>query len=94
MYDHLLNQPLWQMTGAEFLQLHKLALDEQMQGVQPVQQTMRRYVYGLRGICELFQCSHAHAQKLKDGVLKPAIKQVGRKIIVDAEMAMELIEKK
>lgn len=94
MYNHLLNVPLWQMTGADFLQLHRLALGEQMQGVQSAQQPTKRYVYGLRGICELFQCSHAHAQKLKDGILRPAIKQVGRKIIVDADMAMELLEKR
>ncbi len=94
MVNNLLNQPLWQMTGADFLQLHRLALDEQMQGVQSAQQPTKRYVYGLRGICELFQCSHAHAQKLKDGILRPAIKQVGRKIIVDAYMALELLEKR
>lgn len=94
MYNNLLNQPLWQMTGADFLQLHRLALDEQMQGIQSTPPPTKRYVYGLRGICDLFQCSHAHAQKLKDGVLKPAIKQVGRKIIVDVDAAMALLDKK
>ncbi len=92
--NKLLETPLWQMNGADFIELHRLALDEQMQGVQSAQQPTKQYVYGLRGICELFQCSHAHAQKLKDGILRPAIKQVGRKIIVNVDMAMELIEKK
>lgn len=92
--NRLLEIPLWQMNGADFLQLHRLALDEKMQGEQPAQQPTKRYTYGLRGICELFQCSHAHAQKLKDGVLKPAIKQVGRKIIVDVDAAMALLDKK
>jgi hypothetical protein len=53
-------------------------------------QSSKRYVYGIAGIATLFQTSYATAQKLKDGVLQPAIYQQGRKIMVDADLAMEL----
>ena len=52
-----------------------------------------RQVYGLRGIQDLFHVSHKTAQKYKDGILKPAVRQNGRKIITDADYAMELFSK-
>lgn len=59
---------------------------------QPKQKTEpgKHYVYGLRGICELFNVSHVTAQKYKNTFLAPAVMQRGRKIIVDAAKAMEL----
>lgn len=36
----------------------------------------------------------APAQRLKDGILKPAVKQCGRKTIVDANWAIELYNSK
>jgi hypothetical protein len=50
----------------------------------------KRFVYGLRGIRELFNVSHPTAQKYKNTWLAPAIEQRGRKIIVDAARAIEL----
>ena len=50
----------------------------------------KRYVYGIKGIQELFSVSHATAQKYKDGILKEAVYQSGRKIVVDVEKALEL----
>jgi len=52
-----------------------------------------RHVYGLKGIEELFHVSHKTAQKYKDSFLKPAVRQNGRKIITDADYAMELFAK-
>ena len=52
-----------------------------------------RHVYGLKGIEELFHVSHKTAQKYKDGILRPAVRQNGRKIITDADYAMELFSK-
>lgn len=81
---------MWQMTGAEFIELQKIAFRGQAAEESKVEHTQKRYVYGLRGVKELFGVSHATAQKLKDGVLKPAVKQHGRKIIIDADLAVEL----
>ena len=50
----------------------------------------KNYVYGLRGIQSLLNCSHTQAQRYKDTVLKEAIMQNGRKIVVDADKALQL----
>ncbi len=57
-------------------------------------QTSTRYVYGLRGIQDLLHCSHTQAQRYKDGLLKPAVMQNGRKIVVDADKALALFAEK
>lgn len=54
----------------------------------------KRYVYGIAGIAALFQVSYVTACKLKEGVIKPAILQQGRKIMCDADLAIELFRKK
>lgn len=50
----------------------------------------KRYVHGVVGIKQLFNCSYPTAHKLKETILKPAIKQQGRVIVVDADYAMKL----
>ena len=53
-----------------------------------------RLVYGLHGIETLFGVSHKTAQMYKDTFLAPAVKQNGRKIVVDADLAMELFNER
>lgn len=53
-----------------------------------------RLVYGLRGIQDLFGCSHKQAQFYKDHVIKEAVSQHGRKIVVDADKALELFNER
>lgn len=51
----------------------------------------KEYVYGLKGIAELFRCSYSEAYRIKrSGKIDKAIKQNGRKIITDAKKALEL----
>ena len=50
----------------------------------------KRYVHGVGGIKRLFNCSYPTAHKLKETILKPAVKQQGRVIIVDVDLAMKL----
>ena len=57
---------------------------------KPESGATKRYVYGIKGIEELFGCSHATAQHYKDTVIADAVTQNGRKIIVDADYAVEL----
>ena len=52
-----------------------------------------QFVYGLEGIRKLFNVSHATAQRYKNTLLKDAISQQGRKIIVDVEKALSLFAK-
>jgi hypothetical protein len=53
-------------------------------------ETKKQYVYGLAGVKQLFKVSHATAQRYKDTIIKDAVMQQGRKIIVDVEKAIEL----
>ena len=53
------------------------------------------WVYGIDGIAKIFNCSRGTAMNIKkSGVINPAIKQVGRKIVVDVQLALELAGKK
>ena len=58
-------------------------------------QRKKRYVYGLAGIARLFGCSLPTANRIKQGgKINRAITQVGCKIIVEAELALELAGRK
>lgn len=85
-----MEKPLYSLTVEEFIAL----LDEHLanagnSGVGK-QSISRNLVYGLRGIQELFGCSHKTAQAYKDSFLRPAVRQNGRKIVVDRDLALEL----
>lgn len=47
-------------------------------------------VYGLEGIMSIFHVSKATASRYKNTILKPACRQVGRKIIVDTFEAFKI----
>lgn len=92
--QELLAKPLWQMTGEEFLFLQQYGNPVEPQ-VKTVTVTTKRYVYGLRGIAESFGCSLPTANRIKQsGRIDKAVTQIGRKIIVDADLALELAERK
>lgn len=56
-------------------------------------QQPKRYVYGYKGVQDLFNCSRVTAGKLINGKIKEAVRQTGRKIVVDADKALALCEK-
>ena len=99
----LLEKPLWQMTGKEFLELNQqlmpgiLAPTEKAE-CEPPQSYIspeKKYVYGISGIARLFGCSIPTASRIKQsGKINKAITQIGRKIIVDADMALALAGQK
>ncbi len=92
-FQSLKNKPLWQMTGEEFLQLNT-----EGRVVAPAvvaDATHKKHVYGIAGIAALFGCSRPTANRIKkSGKIDRAITQIGRKIIVDAELALELAGRK
>lgn len=52
----------------------------------------KHYVYGLQGLCDLFGCSIATASRIKrSGVIDAAISQIGKTIVVDADLALDLL---
>ena len=89
----LLDKPVWQMTGEEllFLAQHGQRHTETNSTQQTSAKEQRRFVYGLSGLARLFGCSLPTANRIKQsGKIDRAITQVGRKIIVDADLALEL----
>ena len=93
--QELLSKPVWQMTGEEFIFLSKHASRQTETQPQPITDTERKYVYGILGIAKLFGCSLPTANRIKkSGKIDKALTQIGRKIIVDVERALELAGKK
>lgn len=88
------NKPIWQLTIGELLEIIK----DHEQGIrmpksQPAEK--KEYVYGLSGIAKIFDCSITTAQVIKNsGVIDKAITQTGRKIVIDAQLALELAKQK
>jgi len=84
-------KPLWQLTTGEFLDLIKENVPHKEEKVE----TSAKYVYGIVGIAELFNVSKTTANRIKQsGVINKAIKQHGRTIIIDAELALSLFGSK
>ena len=52
------------------------------------------YVFGIPGIMQLFGCCQSTAQTLKATVIRDAVEQNGRKIVVDVEYARALFKAK
>ena len=93
----LKEKPIWQMTGREFLHLQESvsSKEKRLQDLEEQAITTKKYVYGLAGIAKLFGCSIPTANRIKQsGKIDRAITQIGRKIIVDAELALELAGRK
>lgn len=91
----LKQKPLWQMTGEEFLFLQQSSCPTEMQQPTVTTDTSKKHVYGLLGIAKLFGCSIPTANRIKkSGKIDKAITQIGRKIIVDAGLAIELAGRK
>lgn len=86
---------LFTMTPDEFFSKLKECFAEAMfapeanDGVK----VKKHYVYGLQGICDLLGCSTATAARIKkSGVIDEAISQVGNTIVVDADLAIDLLK--
>ena len=85
----LLDKPIWQLSGREFVALMKSTLQDTEKGKE--EEPRKRFVFGLDGICDLFGCSKSTAERIKkSGIIDAAITQVKRKIVVDAELALRL----
>ena len=82
--------PIAMLTVGQLMEL--LNLEKKQEIV--ISETSKRYAYGLLGIRKLFNVSHSTAHRYKDTIIKNAVSQNGRKIIVDIDLAMELFNAK
>lgn len=92
-YEELLEKPLWQFTGKDHEYMLKHVLMESFTSVDAEPSSQKRYVQGYQGIASLFGCSKSTAQRIKkSGIIDEAITQVNRKILVDADLALQLVK--
>lgn len=97
--SNILDLPLGLMTGAQFLTLMAAAYSARHEASPPQPVTVTdvsnggKYAYGIAGICEIFGCSKPTAQRMKSsGVIKDAIVQTGRTIVIDRQKALDLVK--
>lgn len=83
----LLSKPLFSLTVGEFLELQKRM---EQPAVQDFTKQEKKYVYGIEGLAAIYGCSRKTAQRIKSsGKIDKAITQVGRTIVIDAELAIK-----
>jgi len=88
--EQLLEKPICMMSGEEFVLLLKNA-EKQPAKVPAEVVPEKHYEYGIAGIAKIFGCSIPTANRIKkSGVIDSAITQMGRKIVVDTELALSL----
>ncbi len=82
--ESLLKKFVWQMTGEEFLLLHKVAEGRQEDKEDPV-----KLIYGVHDLSIYIGCCESTIYELKKkGVLDDAIvSHIGRKIVFDGNKA-------
>ena len=90
------SQTLGSLTVAEFLHLlESRGIGAAASSASSAEhRSSGRLVYGLRGIQELFGCSHKTAQYYKDHVIREAVSQNGRKIVTDADLALQIFNQR
>ena len=91
MENEILNKPLFQCTLGDFKNILIQALrDNELEALAAA--PPKKYVYGLAGLMKLFGCSISTAERIKQsGVIDQAISQTGDIIVVDAELALDLL---
>lgn len=50
------------------------------------------YAYGLKGIQKLFMVSHCTAQLYRNTFLRPAVRKIGSRLVIDVEEARRLYD--
>lgn len=93
MKQNLFDKPLFQATLGDFAELMKETLSgiPKLEERESLSNKCKRYVYGISGIAKLFGCSKPTAQRIKSsGMINKAVSQIGKTIIVDADLALEL----
>ena len=91
----MLNKPLFQATVSDLVEVFKLCgcTGEHEVVSSGAPSVKKNYVYGLSGLSKLFGCSVSTAQRIKSsGILDSVIVQHGRLIVVDADLALELVK--
>lgn len=90
--EHLLQKPVCYMSGEELAHLIiNIGVLRDNASESPTLSPTKKLAYGMKGIAETFGCSIPTANRMKkSGIISKAISQVGRKIVLDVDLALEL----
>ena len=94
--NDLLQKHVCAMTGAEFIFLmsNLSVLSDKSINHTTDDKKPKHLVYGIKGIADTFGCSIPTANRIKrSGIIDGAITQMGRKIVIDADLSLELAAK-
>ena len=87
--NQLLQKPIAMMTGEELCFLITKSVESTEKATSPI--APKGNYYGIEGIARVFGCSVPTANRIKkSGIIDKAITQIGRKIVVDADLALSL----
>ena len=88
-FNQLLQKPIAMMKGEELCFLITKRV-ESTESATPQVADKGNY-YGIEGIARVLGCSVPTANRIKkSGIIDKAITQIGRKIVVDADLALSL----
>lgn len=88
------NTRIIDLTLGELLDAVEQRVKETLTGKTQPYEKKKRYVYGLKGLAQLFGCSKTTASRIKtSGKIDKAITQVGALLIIEADLALELAGK-
>ena len=89
---YLLEKPIWQMTGEEFLQLNELTRSSS--NSQQENNETKVYAHGINELAYMLGCCQSTVYSLKKlGILDDAIvSQIGKRIIFDVHKARVLAD--
>ena len=83
------------LTVAQLAEIIDKAVEESLMRRQSHTPAQPRYVYGMKGIAQIFGVSDRQARYIKSsGIISKAIKQQGRTIVTDADLALQLFGKR
>lgn len=92
--EEILKMPLFNLTVEQFLEMLSKNQTSNITETEsaPVKKE-RNFVYGIRGLANLLNCSISTANRIKKrGVIDDAIIQQGRTIMVDVDKALKLLK--
>lgn len=85
--------PIAMLTVGQLKSVLESSLNERtVKQNEAMPEPKKRFEHGVSGIRRIFNCSYPTAHRLKQTILKPAIIQQGRLILVDVEMALKLFK--
>ncbi|WP_298615256.1 DUF3853 family protein [uncultured Odoribacter sp.] len=94
--NEIKEKPLFQATVGDVAKvLEEIITSSTSNESNKTHRADRRFAYGIKELAKVLGCSIATAQRIKSsGRLDKAISQDGRVIIVDVELALELMKNK